>query len=85
MKFSVICGYVSTVLFSVMLLPQVYKTVKTKSAKDLSIYFLILFFIGSILRGYYSYTIKATPIILNNIIVAIIMVILMVLYRKYKK
>jgi len=85
MKFSEVCGYTSTVLFSIMLVPQVHKTLKTKSAKDLSLWFLIMFFVGSILRGYYSYTISATPIIINNIIVAFIMIWLMVLYHMYKK
>ena len=50
-----------------MLLPQLYKSITTKSVDDLSIFFLYLLLIGTILRLYYSYTIKAWPIIISNI------------------
>ena len=85
MKFSLLCGYISMVLFSIMLLPQLHKTITSKSVDDISICFLILILIGSILRGYYSYSINATPILINNICAGFTSIILIILYYKYKK
>ena len=46
-------GWVGNILFAICGIPQVIKTYKSKSAKDLSIIFLWLWFWGELLTGIY--------------------------------
>jgi len=49
-----LCGYVSGFMFATSLVPQVYKSYKTKQLRDLSIIHQIIFIFGMILMLIYS-------------------------------
>lgn len=66
MDFYIFCGYAACVLFTIMLIPQIYKVHKYKSAEDLSFFFLFIFLLGSLLMLIYAIKIKSLPIIINN-------------------
>ena len=48
MEAKLISGYTAMTFTIGMKLPQIYKTLKTKKAKDISIYFLLLSLLGHI-------------------------------------
>lgn len=50
---TVIIGWLGAVCFALCALPQAIKTYRSKSIKDLSWGFLILWIVGEILCGYY--------------------------------
>lgn len=63
-----ILGYTSTVIFTLLFIPQVYKTTVTKSAKDLSFLFLFLSFIGCSIMIPYCILLNLIPILISNCI-----------------
>lgn len=67
-----------------MLIPQIYKSFKTKDVDDLSPCFIILFVLGSLLMLYYACIEKALPVVVNNIFGLIAGLILLIAYYKYK-
>ena len=84
MKPHIICGYIATVLFCLMLLPQLYKSITTKSVEDISICFLFLMLSAATFMTIYSYTIKAYPVFITNICNIIVSSTLIVVYFLYK-
>lgn len=59
-------GIVAGICTTLAFLPQVIKTWKTKSAKDLSLGMFSIFSLGVALWVYYGILIKDAPIILAN-------------------
>lgn len=68
---------------SIQLLPQLYKSYKTKSVKDLSIYTLLFVLLNNILWLIHGYFIFDYSLIVSGILNSIITIILLVLYDKY--
>ena len=66
-----IIGYVGTGLLTITMLPQVYKTFKTKKANELSWIYLILQFTANILFIFYGFGIESLPVIISNCVVAV--------------
>ena len=50
-----VVGYAATMLYIVFQLPQIYKTWKTKSAKDISAMMLVFHVVAATLMLYYGY------------------------------
>lgn len=69
----------------ISLLPQVYKTYKTKSAKDLSIVMLATFFLCSLSWITYGFLTNAKPVWITNFIVGFLSLIMLALKIKYQK
>lgn len=63
-----VLGYSSTVIFTVLLIPQVYKTTVDRSSKDLSLLFLLLGELGCSLMIPYAAILDLKPILISNII-----------------
>ena len=70
----IICGSV---------IPQVIKTYRTKSARDLSITYLTTLMIGIVLLTVYSIYIRDMVFIFGNILSLLSVVILIGLWRRY--
>ena len=88
-KVTDILGFTSTVIFTLVFIPQVYTTTKKKSAKDLSLSFLLLSILGCSLMIPYSIILKLVPVLISNIIMIILNIYLVVFkileYYKYFK
>ena len=84
LKPHIICGYIATILFCLMLLPQLYKSITTKSVDDISICFLFLMLSAATFMSIYSYTIKAYPVFITNICNIIVSSTLIIVYFLYK-
>lgn len=60
-----ILGWVATIIFSLMLIPQIIKTAKSKSINDISLSLFILYLIGNIFAIIYAYLIWQPPLLLK--------------------
>lgn len=63
-----IYGFFAALLTTIAFIPQVVKTWKTKSAKDVSFVMLFMFLSGVLLWIVYAWKINALPVLLANII-----------------
>ncbi|MDD5623088.1 MAG: PQ-loop domain-containing transporter [Candidatus Peribacteraceae bacterium] len=77
-------GYVSGGLITIALLPQVIKSWKTKSTKDISIPWMILYQTGLILCIAYGVGIGSMPFVLTTIVELLMAASLLILKCIYK-
>lgn len=63
-----IIGYTGGTLLNITFLPQIYRTFKTKQTDDISLVFMILQVITSMLYVVYSFLLDEQPLIVSNII-----------------
>ena len=80
-----IIGYLGGILIVVSFIPQVIKTYRTKSVKDLSLWMLIATIFGSVFWLMYGILISSMPIIVMNSIFSIIVLCQLYLKLKYEK
>ena len=78
-------GYFGGFLIAVALAPQLIKTWKTKSAKDLSLLWTAISLIGLILYGIYAAIKKVFPLLTFATIESVMVIILILLKIKYDK
>ena len=69
-------GYLGGFMIAVALFPQLFKTWKTKSAKDISLLWTIISLVGLILYGIYAAVNKIFPLLTFATIESIMLVIL---------
>lgn len=82
--FKEIVGYSATIVGTSIMLPQVYKTFKTKTSKDISWGMLVLYFLNCLLWLVYGFLIFSNPLILTNGIALIISSVQILFKVKYK-
>ena len=78
-------GFLAALLTTIAFLPQLYKTWKTKSADDVSLFMLILFITGLICWIIYGLKINSIPILVANIITLIFNFSILILKINYSK
>ncbi len=79
-----IVGLIAGVLTTIAYLPQVRKTFKTKSVKELSLTMYLVMFVGVMLWLTYGILIDSISIILANIVTGVLTSILIYFKLKYK-
>jgi MtN3 and saliva related transmembrane protein len=84
MDFITILGLVAGALTTIAFLPQLFKTWKSKSAKDVSLETLAIFSFGVLLWLIYGIYLQALPIILANSLTLIFNLIILGLKIKYR-
>ncbi len=67
-----IIGYVGTGILAITLVPQVYKTFRSKQANDLSWTYLFLQIIANVLFIIYGFGIDSLPVIISNCMVSVL-------------
>lgn len=77
-------GYLATILSMISLFPQIYKTYRTKSTKDISATMSVLGIFASLLWLTYGIILKAVPIIIANGIVLFNFSLLFIFKLKYR-
>lgn len=80
-----IIGYLGGIFIMVSFIPQVIKSYKTKSVKDISIWMIVATLIGTIFWIVYGFLIGAKPIIIMNSIFGAIVISQLILKMKYEK
>lgn len=79
-----IVGLVAATLTTAAFVPQVYKTWKTKSVKELSLTMYLVMFIGISLWLTYGILINSFSIILANIVTGLLVLLLIYLKLRHK-
>ena len=80
-----IVGLVASVASMIGFLPQVIKTFRTKSAKDLSIWMVLVFMIASFSWTIYGFWKNDIFIIMTNVIIFFLDLTLFAMVLKFKK
>ncbi len=80
-----ILGYISATLTTIAFLPQIIKTVKTKSAKDVSMGMFVLFTCGVFLWIVYGFLTMAMPVLIANAVIFCLALAQIILKIKYDK
>ena len=62
-------GWVATFLFSVMIIPQMYKTLSSRNTNGVSLVLFIIFLIANIIALIYAILIKEKPLIRQYMLV----------------
>ncbi|MCL6273950.1 SemiSWEET transporter [Muricauda sp. 2012CJ35-5] len=79
-----IIGLIAATLTTSAFVPQVVKTWKTKSTKDISLTMYSAFFLGTMLWLYYGYEHQSLAIMLANGITGILVIFMLVLKIRHK-
>lgn len=78
-----ILGWIATFLFSIMIIPQMIRTVKSKDTSGVSLLMFIIFLIANIIALTYALLIYQPPLIIKYIIALVTTVIYLILYGIY--
>jgi MtN3 and saliva related transmembrane protein len=87
MDLAQVLGWIATILFSIMLIPQILKTIKVKDTRGVSLLLFVTYFVANIIALIYAFMIDQSPLIfkyLLGIITAEIYLIIFMLYYKKK-
>ena len=79
-----ILGMVAAVLTTAGYVPQVYKTWKDKSVKDISLSTYLILFLGVVLWFTYGLMINSLPVTLANAVTGCLLFFMLILKFKYK-
>ncbi|MEP2280216.1 SemiSWEET transporter [Maribacter sp.] len=79
-----ILGLVAATFTTGAFVPQVYKTWKEKSTKDISLTMYTILLMGAIMWAIYGFSLKSLPIIMANLVTAILLFIMIILKIKHK-
>ena len=77
-------GFIGGLLFPISLIPQIYKSFKTKDLSGISYYWQILFIIALICGIIYSIHFELAPIYISSSIELLLMIILTIMKIVYK-
>ena len=61
-------GWTATILFSLMIIPQMIKTLKSRDTKGVSLFLFIIFLVANIIALIYSILIQEQPLIIKYVI-----------------
>ena len=85
MQLSQFLGYLATFLFSIIMIPQVIKTIKRKSVKDISLSMLVLSLFANCVALLYAILINQTPLVIKYVLAILVMTGYIWLYFKIRK
>lgn len=81
--YTLMCGYTASTLYTISLIPQIFKVAQTQSAADISVWFLFLHLSAGVLMFTYALSLGAYPLLINNGANVLCCVVLFVLYFRY--
>jgi MtN3 and saliva related transmembrane protein len=84
MEFIELVGWIAGICTSTSLIPQLVKTVKKKTAEDVSVFMFIVMLTGNSLWIWYGFSKSDFPIIATNFISLSLNTVLIILKYKYK-
>ena len=85
MDISQILGWFATILFSIMLIPQIFKTISLKDTKGVSLLLFVTYLIANIIALIYAYMINQSPLIIKYLIGIITAEIYLIVFIWYYK
>jgi MtN3 and saliva related transmembrane protein len=89
MDLTQLLGWIATFLFTIMLIPQIFKTIKSRNVKGVSLLLFVTYLVANIIALIYAYLISQEPLIIKyyfGIITAEIYIIIFIwFYKKNRK
>lgn len=85
MYISQILGWVATFLFSIMVIPQMIKTIKSKDTNGVSLLLFIIFLIANVIALIYAIMISQSPLIFKYTIAILTTIVYIVIFVYTKK
>jgi MtN3 and saliva related transmembrane protein len=79
-----VIGYIAAAFGTALMLPQVFKSIKTKRVDDISMVMLIVYIVNCITWEIYGLMLGSMPIILCNIVAGLIGILQLWLKLKYR-
>lgn len=83
MEIAQILGWIATFLFSIMVIPQIIKTVKSKDTSGVSLLLFVIFLIANIIALIYAILIYQLPLIIKYIIAIITTITYILIFWYY--
>ncbi len=83
MDLTQLLGWTATFLFSIMIIPQMIRTIKSKDTKGVSLLMFIIFLIANIIALVYASRIHQSPLIIKYILAIITTITYIILYLIY--
>jgi len=80
-----ILGWTATVIFSVVIVPQIIKTVKTKCVDGVSLLLYVMYLVGNVIALWYAILIRQNPLVIKYVIAILTTVFYITLYIRVKK
>ena len=80
-----IVGYSGGIVLGICLIPQIYKTYKSKDVENISYLWQILHIVGVSLHLYYSLYYNLLPILIPTIVELVLIIILFIMKIYYSK
>ncbi|MDR1695360.1 MAG: SemiSWEET transporter [Endomicrobium sp.] len=80
-----VLGYLAGFFTTIAFVPQVYRTLKTKSAKDISVHMFAIFTAGVFLWIIYGIMLNELPLIISNCIILALSLTQVILKIKYDR
>jgi MtN3 and saliva related transmembrane protein len=84
MDYIEILGLVAATLTTAAFVPQVYKTWRQRSTKDISLTMYLVMFVGVVLWCIYGMMIESLPVTLANAVTALLLFVMLVMKLRYK-
>jgi MtN3 and saliva related transmembrane protein len=85
MEVSQILGWTATFLFSVMIIPQMIKTIRSKDTSGVSLLLFIIFLVANMVALVYANLIGQRPLIIKYTIAIITTIIYLIIFWVYYK
>lgn len=80
MDLTQLLGWTATFLFSIMVIPQILKTIKSRDTSGVSLLFFIIYLIANVTALVYAIRISQSPLILKYIIAIITTIIYIAIF-----
>jgi len=85
MDFAQVLGWIATFLFSIMIIPQMIKTIKMKDTRGVSLLLFVIFLVASTIALIYALLISQPPLVIKYVIAMITTGVYIGLYWRYFK
>ena len=60
-----VLGWIATILFSIMMVPQMIKTIRTKNTEGVSLLLFVIYLIANFIALVYAFLIEQVPLIIK--------------------
>ena len=84
MDLAQIIGWIATFLFSIMIIPQMIKTIKLKDTSGVSLLLFIIFLIANVIALIYAFMIAQPPLVIKYVIAILTTVIYICIFFYFK-
>ena len=83
MEIAQILGWIATFLFSIMVIPQMIKTIKSRDTGGVSLLLFIIFLVANIIALIYAIMISQPPLIIKYIIAIVTTITYIAIFLYY--